>query len=372
MQAVTPSPAAATQSSFAASGLARRWRAAAGQLLVPATVLAAAMVVFAVPGVLRDGARGWVFAIQATFGPVISVSLLVSLLALVDAAALRGRVRNAALVGAAMTAAGLGMAIVLVVLIAVGIWAAPPWSTPVLWWANVGWVAMVLVGATLVHDYRVRGVQRATALREVRLRAAGAVRRAAEVRLQAMQARIDPRFLFDALSGVERVHDADPAAGHRLLDNLVAYLRAVVPDLGDTRSTVGRELDLARLWLEIRREVAGGTGGHDLGEPAADVRDRTFPAMTMIPLADAVLADAPPSATLLVRASGEGSLTTIQLECGQPAVGRAVEPPSVAAVRTRLRELYGERARLAFACDAGLGRRATVEIDLEAPDGSHR
>lgn len=372
MRAATHSPAAATVSSRADAALARRWRNAAAKLLLPAAMLAAALVLINVPGVLRDGTRGWLFAAHAALGPVVSVTLLVSFTAIVDVASLRERARSVALIGSAMAAAGLGAAITLVALIAVGVWTAPPWSTPVLWWANVGWVAMVLVGAILVHDHRVRGAQRAAALREVRLRAAGTIRRAAEVRLQAMQARVDPRFLFDALSAVERVHDADPAAGHRLLDNLVAYLRAVVPDLGNTRSTVGREFDLARVWLEIRREVEGGTGAHEVGEPAADVRGRPFPAMTLIPLADAVLADAPPSAALAIRAHGEGSLTTVHVTSGPPPAGRAEEPPSVAAVRTRLRELYGDNLRLAFACDAGRGRRATLEIDLEAADGHHR
>jgi hypothetical protein len=59
---------------------------------------------------------------------------------------------------------------------------------------------------------------------------------AGEIRLQALQARIDPRFLFDALAAVERIHDIDAAVGDRLLDNLIKYLRAVVPDLVATRS----------------------------------------------------------------------------------------------------------------------------------------
>jgi hypothetical protein len=106
----------------------------------------------------------------------------------------------------------------------------------VVWWFNFGWVAALCTGAVLAYDYRVRSARRAAVLREARLQAAGVLRRTAEVRLQALQARIDPRFLFDALAAVERIHDIDAAAGDRLLDNLIKYLRAVVPDLVATRS----------------------------------------------------------------------------------------------------------------------------------------
>ncbi|MCC6197661.1 MAG: histidine kinase [Burkholderiales bacterium] len=348
------------------------WRAAAAQLLAPGAILAAMLMLYMVPFAVHKGTPGWAFAGHVAFPPVASVALLVSLVALVDVASLRERIRTLALVGAAVAAASLGNVLTVAVFTGVGVWPAPPWSNPVLWWANMGWVTMVLAGAVLVHDSRVQGALRAAALREVRLRAAGTLRHTAETRLQAMQARIDPRFLFDALAAVERVHDADAAAGNRLLDNLVAYLRAVVPDLGNVHSTVGRELDLVRLWLGIRREVAGGTGTHAVEEPAADLRDRPFPPVTMVALAEAILADAPPSASLAIRAHDEGPLTVVRLDADPFASGTAAEPASVQRLRARLTELYGDRIRLAFASDAGRGRRATVEVEHEPPDGDRR
>lgn len=348
------------------------WRAATAQLLVPAGILATMLMLTTVPSAVREGMRGWFFAAHVAFGPAVSVALLVSFVAPVEMVSLRERVRTFALVGAALAAASLGGVIEVAFLTGVGVWPAPPWSNPVMWWANMGWSAMVMTGAVLLHDSRVQGTRRAAALREIRLRTAGTIRHTAETRLQALQARVDPRFLFDALAAVERAHDAGAGAGNRLLDNLVAYLRAVVPDLGNAHSTVGRELDLARLWLEIRREMADGTRAHQVEEPAADLRERPFPAVTMIALAEAILADAPPSATLTIRAHRDGPLTVVRLDGAPPASGSAVEPASVQSVRTRLHELYGDEIRLTFTSDAGRGRRVTVEVELEAPDSSHR
>jgi LytS/YehU family sensor histidine kinase len=194
------------------------------------------------------------------------------------------------------------------------------------------------------------------------------LRRTAEIRLQAMQARIDPRFLFDTLAAVERIHDIDAAAGDRLLDNLIKYLRAVMPDLVAARSTVGKEVALARVWLDVRDAIVGATSVHAI-EATGDVGGRSFPAMTMTPLVEAVLSEAPASATLTMRAQSEGALTTVHIDCPSPC---GAEPPSVQALRARLTELYGQQVRLAFTCDAIRGRQATVEVDLAKSDSDHR
>ena len=58
-------------------------------------------------------------------------------------------------------------------LVALKVWPAPPWSMPVMWWANMGMTASFCVGAALVYDYRSRsaGTRRGAA------RGAAAVRR---------------------------------------------------------------------------------------------------------------------------------------------------------------------------------------------------
>jgi hypothetical protein len=344
-------------------------------MLGPAAVLVATSSLFQIVIDLGQGQQ-WRNIPYSAFGLLTMVSILVALTAVVEVSALGARGRMFALVGAGIAAAALGTAIGFPILIAVGFVSTPPSWAPesffglsaVLWWINFGWFAALCTGAVLTHDHRVRSTRRAAVLRKVRLQAAGVLRRTAEIRLQAMQARIDPRFLFDALAAVERIHDIDAAAGDRLLDNLIKYLRAVVPDLIAIQSTVGKEVELARLWLDIRREIVGTTG-IDAIEATGDVGSRPFPAMTMIPLVEAVLSEAPASATLTMRAQCEGALTTVRIDCRSPC---AAEPPSVQALRSRLGELYGEQVRLAFTCDAIRGRQAIVEVDLAKSDSDHR
>ena len=68
-------------------------------------------------------------------------------------------------------------------------------------------------------------------------------RRLAYAQLKAVQARIDPQLLFDMLDAVRRAYESEPERAERLLDELVAFLRAALPRLQDASSSVPREAE---------------------------------------------------------------------------------------------------------------------------------
>jgi sensor histidine kinase YesM len=51
-------------------------------------------------------------------------------------------------------------------------------------------------------------------------------RRTLESRLQAMQARVEPQFLFNTRAQVRELYVRDAGAAGRMLEDLIAYLRA--------------------------------------------------------------------------------------------------------------------------------------------------
>ena len=67
--------------------------------------------------------------------------------------------------------------------------------------------------------------------RNVALDRARIERQTQESRLQAMQATIEPEFLFDTLAHVESLQASDPKGAARMLDDLIVYLRAALPQL---------------------------------------------------------------------------------------------------------------------------------------------
>ncbi|MBL0074448.1 MAG: histidine kinase [Rhodocyclaceae bacterium] len=73
----------------------------------------------------------------------------------------------------------------------------------------------------------------------------------AEARLQALQAQVEPHFLFNTLAAVEHLIETDPPRAAKMQGNLIGYLRSVMPNLRKPDSTVGREVETCRHYLEI-------------------------------------------------------------------------------------------------------------------------
>ena len=82
--------------------------------------------------------------------------------------------------------------------------------------------------------------------------AAQLTRQTLESRLQAMQACIEPDSCSTRSRKSERRAHAIPSAA-RMLDDLIVYLRAALPHLRDTTSTVAKECELALAYLNIQR-----------------------------------------------------------------------------------------------------------------------
>jgi two-component system sensor histidine kinase AlgZ len=78
----------------------------------------------------------------------------------------------------------------------------------------------------------------------------------AEAKLQALQSRIRPHFLFNSLNAVLAVVQSDPVRAERMLENLAELFRAV---MGDVRELVSleHELDLCRRYVEIEQTRLG-------------------------------------------------------------------------------------------------------------------
>jgi hypothetical protein len=76
-------------------------------------------------------------------------------------------------------------------------------------------------------------------------------RRALDARLRLLQAQVEPHFLFNTLANVQALVNAGSPHASRVLDNLIVYLRAAVPRMHDTTTTLGQELQLVRAYLEI-------------------------------------------------------------------------------------------------------------------------
>ncbi|MFL6663647.1 MAG: sensor histidine kinase [Rhizobacter sp.] len=76
-------------------------------------------------------------------------------------------------------------------------------------------------------------------------------RQALDARMRLLQAQVQPHFLFNTLANIRALVNAGSPQASAVLDSLIAYLRAAVPRLDETTTTLGQELELVRAYLEL-------------------------------------------------------------------------------------------------------------------------
>lgn len=211
-------------------------------------------------------------------------------------------------------------------------------------WRNL-WT--YLGGAMLLVAYfafREREQAAAKAAQDADTRRAQVERATTAARLKVMQARVEPELLFGALSDVRGLYLREPVAADALLDDLITYLRAALPQMRGDASTLGRESALAVAYAKVLPAARRGelTAEFTIPELAQEL---PFPPMVLLPL---------------VRSAAESTASTIAIEVeGEPATGVIVRVESQ-------RPVVWDEARLESARSAlshGLGAGATLHAD---------
>ena len=235
-------------------------------------------------------------------------------------------------------------------------------------WGLTHWL---LVGGCAVFFYADRRAAKKT---EAHLYAAelDRIRRsklALESRLQAMQARVEPQFLFNTLAQVEHLYESDPNVAERVLNDLIAYLRAAMPLMRSTSSTVAQEIELARTYLDIVRVRLGDRLGFSFDVPSG-LSDVRMPPMMLLPLIDHAITygleqSTGSGAIRIAMQAGDGRLRMQIIDSGAglvPETGAA----GITSIRDRLAALYGTDARLDLRRRDGGATEALMDIPYES------
>jgi two-component system, LytTR family, sensor histidine kinase AlgZ len=184
----------------------------------------------------------------------------------------------------------------------------------------------------------------------------------AQARLQALQSRIRPHFLFNSMNTIAQLTRSDPPLAERVVEDLADLFRA---SLSDARcfSTLGEELELARGYLRIETQRLGARLQLDwqLDDLPADL---PLPALLLQPLLEnAVYHGIEPSAEPgVVRISGRRMGDGIELEIANslPPAGafshREGNRLALDNTRERLAGCYGDAAGLRVEEAAGFYR----------------
>ncbi|PTT91035.1 sensor histidine kinase [Pelomonas sp. HMWF004] len=81
-------------------------------------------------------------------------------------------------------------------------------------------------------------------------------RQVIEARMAAMQAQVEPHFLFNTLASIDHLIEVDPPTASKMQKNLIALLRASMPTMREANASgavrdLGRELAVIKPYLEI-------------------------------------------------------------------------------------------------------------------------
>ena len=188
-----------------------------------------------------------------------------------------------------------------------------------------------------------------------------------EAKLALMQAQIEPHFLFNTLANVQHLVETNPPEASRMLESLIQYLRAALPQMREAYTNLGRELDMARAFLDINKVRMGPRLDYAIEVPEP-LKGRAFPPMMLITLVEnAVKHGVDPlceNGTITIRASeGEGRLRVSVEDTGQgikPRQGGG--GVGLANIRERLKALYGASAHLVVEERAPHGVIASIEV----------
>ncbi|MCK6425581.1 MAG: sensor histidine kinase [Burkholderiaceae bacterium] len=114
----------------------------------------------------------------------------------------------------------------------------------------------ILGSAILKSTYRRQIQAEAAAARaNETARAEQLERQVVEARMAAMQAQVEPHFLFNTLASIDHLIETDPPRASQMQKHLIALLRASLPSLresnGSGTRTLGQEMAVIRPYLEI-------------------------------------------------------------------------------------------------------------------------
>jgi Histidine kinase len=179
-------------------------------------------------------------------------------------------------------------------------------------------------------------------------------RQVVEARMAAMQAQVEPHFLFNTLASIDHLIETDPARASVMQKNLIALLRASMPTMREADTNLGRELAVIKPYLEILKVRMEERLTTEIAVPEG-LLSADFPPMMLQSLVENAIKHGlePKPEGGLLRVAAEivhGKLVVSVADTGL-GFGRAATAGTgvgLANIRERLQLLYGARATLAI------------------------
>jgi hypothetical protein len=239
----------------------------------------------------------------------------------------------------------------------------------------------LLVVASAIVKYTYKGTQQAevkAAQATETAEAESLKRQVVEARMAAMQAQVEPHFLFNTLASIDHLIETDPARASVMQKNLIALLRASMPSMreaagsGQSVRDLGREIAVIRPYLEILKVRMEERLTTDIAVPEGLMSAEFPPMMIQTLVENAIKHGLEPKAEgghLRVAAEivhGKLQMTVADTGLGFGKAATAGTGVGLANIRERLQMLYGPKASLTVAENQPSGTVVTVTVPYKS------
>jgi hypothetical protein len=175
--------------------------------------------------------------------------------------------------------------------------------------------------------------------------------------LEALQARINPHFLFNTLNSIAALIREDPARAEAMTLQLSALFRYTLQAPRAGLVTLGEELVIVQGYLAIEQERLGARLTAEIEVDAA-LYDQRIPALTIQPLVENAIkhgiATGVAGGSVRVRGWREGDLVHVTVVNSGSGEGQAAGTgEGLESVRRRLRATFGARSSLTLKTATG-------------------
>ena len=230
-------------------------------------------------------------------------------------------------------------------------------------------VFIPLLALTLVSKFFIDRSRAAQAVAETKKREAEYHRmsqQVTEAKLSALQAQVEPHFLYNTLASVQALTEVDPPQATLMTGHLIQYRRNALPKMRESVSTVGQEIELVRAYLNILQMRMGKRLAFEIDVPA-ELMDAPFPPLMLPSLVENSikhgLEPLREGGSVRITASADGDLLRLVVADTGKAFGDSLgSGVGLTNIRERLAALYGDKGKLTLEAAEPHGVIATVEV----------
>jgi hypothetical protein len=206
-------------------------------------------------------------------------------------------------------------------------------------------------------------------------------RQVVEARMAAMQAQVEPHFLFNTLASIDHLIETDPPRASQMQKNLIALLRASMPTMREANASgvrdLGRELAVIRPYLEILKVRMEERLVTEIDVPEG-LQSAEFPPMMIQSLVEnAIKHGLEPKAeggSLRLKAEilhGKLAVSVADTGLGFGRAATAGTGVGLANIRERLQLLYGNKAMVAVTENQPSGTVVTITVPYKSIEGAN-